>query len=269
MSDATASQRKMHVKIAPGDVPRYAIIPGDPSRVPLIGEDWASYEEISFNREFRVARGTIGTTQLAACSTGIGGPSTDIAVQELSACGVDTFIRVGTCAALQEEIACGTLVISSAAVRLSGAADAYVGREYPAAADIAVTYALIEAAEELGATYTVGVTASVDSFFAGQDNPTPQAYRPSHIAHIVDDFRQQRVANIEMEAATLFVLGSLFGLRSGCICAVGSNRITRKREPSEEAIRLACRVASRAIELLAARDARAVELGKARWYPGL
>jgi uridine phosphorylase len=261
--------KKTHVKVARGELPRYALLPGDPARVDLIGRDWDRYEELSCNREFKVGRGAIAGVAIGACSTGIGGPSTDIAAMELLEAGVDTFIRVGTCAALQAEIACGTLVISTGAVRHSGAADAYVERAYPALAHHDVTLALVEAAEALGAVYTLGVTASVDSFFAGQDNAMPGGYRPSQVARLVDDWRQQRVANLEMEAATLFVLAGLFGFRAGCICAVGSNRITRERQPSAEAERLACRVASRAVTVLAARDAKTSEAGKRWWHPGL
>jgi uridine phosphorylase len=265
----TQPKRKMHVAVAPGDLPRYVLLPGDPGRVPLIGRQWDSYEEISFNREFRVARGRSGGVALGVCSTGIGGPSTDIAAIELKDVGVDTFIRVGTCASVQAEIECGTLVISTGAFRHSGAADAYVERAYPAIAHHEVTLALIEAAEAMGVRYALGITASVDSFFAGQDNAMPDGYRPSHIARLVDDLRQQRVANLEMEAATLFVLAGLFSFRAGCICAVGSNRITRVRQPSETAVEQCAAVATRAIAILAARDAATAAAGKRHWHPGI
>ncbi|MCZ8311258.1 MAG: nucleoside phosphorylase [Magnetospirillum sp.] len=265
----TPAPRKAHVLVAKGDLPRYVLLPGDPARVPLIGRGWSSYEEVSNNREFRVGRGKLDGVALGACSTGIGGPSTDIAAVELHDAGVDTFIRVGTCAALQADIACGSLVISSGALRRSGAADAYVDAGYPAVADHAVTLALIEAAESLGAAYTVGISASVDSFFAGQDNPPPTGYRPSHFATLIDDLRQQRVANVEMEAATLFVLAGLMGFRAGCVCAVASNRATRERRPSEASVEMCAAVASKAVVLLAMRDAAAAQAGKRFWYPGL
>src|SRR5258708_21191412 len=101
-----APRRKRHVGIPPEGVPRYLLVPGDPGRVPLIGSVWDRYEEVSFEREFRLGRGRVGGVELAACSTGIGGPSTEIAALELFAGGADTFIRVGTCGALQETIAC-------------------------------------------------------------------------------------------------------------------------------------------------------------------
>jgi uridine phosphorylase len=268
MSDAQP-QKKMHVAVAPGDLPRYVLLPGDPGRVPVIGRQWDDYEEISFHREFRVARGRSGGVALGVCSTGIGGPSTDIAAIELKDVGVDTFIRVGTCASVQADIDCGTLVISTGAVRHSGAADAYVERAYPAIAHHEVTLALIEAAEALGVRYALGITASVDSFFAGQDQPMPDGYRPSHVARLVDDLRQARVANLEMEAATLFVLAGIFAFRAGCICAVGSNRITRVRQPSATAVEDCAAVATRAVQILAARDAKLAAAGKRHWHPGM
>ncbi|MDQ0471672.1 nucleoside phosphorylase [Labrys wisconsinensis] len=240
----TVGRRKRHVDIGDAALPRCVLVPGDPGRVPLIGTVWDSYEEISFAREFRLAKGTVHGADIAACSTGIGGPSTEIAVLELAEAGPDTFIRVGTCGALQEHIAPGSLVIQHGAVRLTGTVDAYVGREYPSIADLAVTNALVAACEELGLRYHVGLTASADSFYGGQGNPIPGGHVLTDAEGPADYLRSRRVATFEMEAATLFVLGSLFGLRTGSICAVGSNRVTRERMEVESAVVDACRVAS-------------------------
>jgi uridine phosphorylase len=120
---------QMHLKIKPGDVPRYVLTPGDPGRVPVIGEAWDQWEEVAHFREYRTIRGRIDGVDIAACSHGVGGPSTDIAVVELSNCGADTFIRVGSCAALQPEMAPGDLIIATGALRLTGTADAYVDKD--------------------------------------------------------------------------------------------------------------------------------------------
>ncbi|MBI1778904.1 MAG: nucleoside phosphorylase [Proteobacteria bacterium] len=251
-----APRRKRHVGIPASGVPRYLLVPGDPARVPLIGSVWDRYEDVSFEREFRLGRGSIGGVELAACSTGIGGPSTEIAALELFAGGADTFIRVGTCGALQTSIACGDLVIHTGAVRLTGAIDAYAGREYPAIADLAVTQALIEACAELGFKAHVGLTASVDSFYAGQENPVPRGQALAGTEGQVAYLSTRRVLTFEMEAATLFVLGSIYGFRSASICAVGSNRATGERKDPEAAIMAACRAASRAVQRLAAGAAK-------------
>jgi uridine phosphorylase len=260
---------QMHLKIKPGDVPRYVLTPGDPGRVPVIGEAWDSYEEVAHFREYRTIRGLTDGVEIAACSHGVGGPSTDIAVVELSNCGADTFIRVGSCAALQPEMAPGDLIISTGALRLTGTVDAYVGKEYPAVADHEVLMALIEAAEELGETYHLGLAASVDSFYAGEVNPMPGGYWQSHMDTVLEDLRRARVANFEMEAATIFTLCQLFGFRGGMICSVGANRITRERADSADSIRRCCRVASRAVAILAGWDARKAAAGKRHFHPGL
>jgi len=260
---------QFHLRIRPGDISRYVLMPGDPGRVPTIGATWDSYEEVAYNREFRVARGRAGGVDIAACSHGIGGPSTDIAAVELANCGADTFIRVGSCASLQPEIEAGHLVIATGALRLSGAVDAYVGREYPAVADHLIVLALVQAAQELGKPYHLGLAASVDSFYAGEANPMPGGYWPARMDSALDDLRQARVANFEMEGATLFTLAGLFGWRAGMICSVGANRITRHRLDSKESIADCCAVATRAVTILDAWDRARAAAGARHWHPGL
>jgi uridine phosphorylase len=260
---------QMHLKIRPGDVPRYVLTPGDPGRVPVIGRTWDSYEEVAHFREYRTARGTIDGVDIGACSHGVGGPSTDIAIVELSNCGADTFIRVGSCGALQPEMEPGDLVISTGALRLSGTVDAYVDKAYPAVAHYEIVMALIQAAEELGERYHVGLSASVDSFYAGEVNPMPGGFRQSKMEHVIDDLTRARVANFEMEAATIFTLAQLFGLRGGMICSVGANRVTGRRADIADSIERCARVASRAVVLLAGWDAKKKAGGKAYLYPAL
>lgn len=260
---------QMHLGIRPGDVPRYVLMPGDPGRVPVIGEAWDSYKEVGFKREFRTARGTLDGVDIAACSHGVGGPSTDIAVIELSNCGADTFIRVGSCASLQPEIAPGDLVISTGALRLTGTVDAYVDKSYPAVADHEVLMALIQAAEDMNETYHIGLAASVDSFYAGEVNPMPGNFRQSKMDSVLEDLTRAKVANFEMEAATIFTLAQLFGFRGGMICSVGANRVTRQREDSHESIQRCCAVASRAVVILADWDARKRARAKKHFYPAL
>ncbi len=247
--------RKSHIPLGGRAVPRYLLLPGDPNRVPLIGLEWSSYEEVSFNREFRFARGTIENVKLGACSTGIGAPSVEIAFMELAAAGADTFMRVGTCGALQPEITPGTLVIHEGAFRSVGAVNAYCKPEYPAIADRDVTFALIEACEQLGVSYAVGLTASTDSFFAGQNNTLPDGLPTMDTYPFADEARSYGILTFEMEAAALFILGSLFKSRCGSVCVVGSNRATGERREIPDGIRDAVAVANRAVSILFAWDA--------------
>ena len=252
---------KSHVQLD-GSPPRYMLVPGDPGRVPLIGAEWDAYAEVSFNREFRLARGTTGGVPIGVCSTGIGAPSAEIALVELAAAGADTFVRVGMCGAVQPDIALGTLVIHEGAVRHTGSLDAYCERAYPAIADRDVTFALIEACEQLGYPYAVGLTASTDSFFAGQNNALPPPLVPLAAAPVAETMRALGVATFEMEAAALFVLGRLLGRRCGSICSVESNRATGERRAVPDAIRQAARAASRAVTILADWDARRERTGR-------
>lgn len=260
---------QMHLKIRPGDVPRYVLTPGDPGRVPVIGQAWDSYEDVAHFREYRTGRGRVGGVNIAACSHGVGGPSTDIAIVELSNCGADTFIRVGSCAALQPEIAPGDLVISTGALRLTGTVDAYVDKAYPAVANHEVLMALVQAAEELGEPYHLGLAASVDSFYAGEVNPMPNGFRQSKMDSVIEDLTRARVANFEMEAATIFTLCQLFGFRGGMICSVGANRVTGERIDTADSIKRCARVASRAVVILACWDQRKEKAGKKYFFPGL
>jgi uridine phosphorylase len=252
---------KNHVQLD-GAPPRSIIVPGDPGRVPIIGSDWETYTEVSFNREFRLARGPFENVEIGACSTGIGAPSVEIALVELAAAGADTFLRVGTCGAVQPEIAVGSLVIQEGAVRHTGSSDAYCERAYPAIADRDVTFALIEACEQLGYPYTVGLTVSTDSFFAGQNNSIPAPLPQLAMGPVAETMRALGVATFEMEAASLFILGRLLGLRTGSICSVESNRATGERGQVPDAIRKASHAASRAIAILAGWDAKRTRSGK-------
>lgn len=260
---------QMHLKIKDNDVARYVLMPGDPNRVLTIGEQWDDYTEIAYHREYRTITGSLDGVSLSSCSHGIGGPSTDIALVELSNCGADTFIRVGSCASLQPEMAPGDLIIATGALRKTGTVDAYVDQSYPAVADHVVTMALIEAAEEAGVTYHLGLAASVDSFYAGEDNPMPGNFRQSHMDNLLSDLTNARVANFEMEAATIFTLCQLFGFRGGMICSVGANRVTQQREDSKESIERCCAVASRAVVILERWDRLTKSAGKHHFFPSI
>ncbi len=217
-----------HISCKPGDVAHYVLLPGDPERVPKISSLWEEAREIAFHREYRTHTGKYKGVPISVTSTGIGGPSTAIAVEELTAIGANTFIRVGSTGAIQPGMEIGDLIIAKAAVRLEGTSKQYVRVEYPASADLEVTLALIEAAETLGIPYHLGITASTDSFYLGQGRPGLRDYFPSFARNIMDDLRQANVTNFEMEAATLYTLANIYGLRAGCVCSVFANRVTNE-----------------------------------------
>ena len=222
---------------------------------------------MSSHREYRVWTGKIGETVVSACSTGIGSPAAAIAVEELSRIGADTFIRVGSCGSLTPDLVVGDIAISSAAVRIEGTSKQYVEPTYPAAASYDVTLALIEAAEKLGRNYRVGYTASTDSFYVGQGRPGVAGYLPSDAEKFVKKCQDQKVITEEMEAAAIFTLAGIFGLRSGCVLAVYSNRLTDIFEvKGEEDV---CRVAVEAVRILSKWDTDRLKAKKRYWFPSL
>lgn len=256
-----------HVRCRKGDVADYVLLPGDPARVPLIARFWDSGKEISFHREFRLWTGSVGGKPISACSTGIGSPSTAIAVEELARAGAKTFIRVGSTGAIQPGIEIGELVISVAAVRLEGTSQQYALTGYPAYADYEVTLALIEAAESLGLRYHLGVTASTDSFYLGQSRTGYGGYEWSYSEGLIKDLQKMKVLNFEMEASSLFVIASIYGLRAGCVCAVFANRVEDRFEVKGEED--ASNVAVEAVKVLYEWEERKKIRGKKHFYPSI
>lgn len=220
--------RPYHVRLSKEDVGKVALLPGDPGRVPFIARRLRKPKELNSNREFAAYSGWAGGEKVVVVSTGIGGPSAAIAVEELARLGVRVMIRVGTCGAITPKVKVGSVVIADAAVRMDGASAQYIGLGYPAAASPGVVMALDEAARALGKRATVGIAASTDSFYAGQGRASFGGFIPPERAHIVDDLRAARVLCFEMEAATLFTLGRLFGIRTGALFGVVANRATNE-----------------------------------------
>ncbi len=256
-----------HISIAPGELPRYVLLPGDPKRTEIIASIWDEREEVAYYRQYRSFRGRYKGAPIATVSTGIGGPATEIAVIELLYAGADTFIRVGSTGALVRDIKVGDLIINYAAVRLDGASRAYAPIEYPAVASLDVTLALIKAAETLGYRYHVGIVASTDSFYAGQERPI-DGFLPDFQRGLIERLRKLRVINFEMECATLFTISNIFGARSGAVMAVFANRETGEFEKKGE--KEAAGVASEAVRILYEWDQERDRKQKNRfWIPGL
>ncbi len=264
--DEAGADRQYHLELAPGEVAETVLLPGDPDRVDRVTATWDDHEPVADHREYRTATGRYEGTPVSVTSTGIGSPSAAIAVEELARVGAETLIRVGSCGGLREAVDVGDLVITAGAVRAEGTSDEYVRPEYPAAADGEVVSALVAAAERLGYEYHVGVTASTDSFYAGQGRPGYGDYRPPGEDPIAA-LRAANVTNVEMEAAAVLTLASLFDLRAGAVCAVFADRTTGEFRTEGESRAAEC--ASLAAHLLARMDAARREAGAKRWHPGL
>ena len=162
--------RQYHIQVAKGEVGRYVILPGDPKRCAKIARYFADPVLIADNREYITYTGTVDGVKVSVTSTGIGGPSAAIALEELANCGADTFIRVGTCGGMQEEVLSGDLVIASGAIRRDGTSREYAPIEYPAVSDYGILTALDEAARNLDMRSHIGVVHCKDAFY-GQHNP--------------------------------------------------------------------------------------------------
>lgn len=208
--------RQFHIGVAPGEVSTIALLPGDPFRVPLIAEHLSDVREVAHQREHRTMVGTYRGRSITATSTGMGCPSTAIAVEELARCGVTTMIRVGSTGALQRGINPGDLVISEGSFRNDGTSDAYVPKGYPAVPDLEVTLQLaLEArslAEANGFSVHSGLNVTDDAFYAESPAWTTQ-------------MSELGMLNVEMESSALFVVARQRGLRAGMICSVSSNLV--------------------------------------------
>ncbi len=216
--------RLYHIAMKKGDAGRVALLPGDPDRVPLIARRFKEPRLISSHREYTTYGGYVGSEYVIAMSTGIGGPSAAIAVEELARLGVTVMVRVGTCGSIRDDLKVGSVVIADSAVRMEGTSSQYVPAGYPAAASPGVVLALADAASSLKKRFAVGISASTDAFYAGQGRASFRGYLPSWGETVVSDLRKANVLCFEMESATLFTLARVFGLRSGAVLAVVANR---------------------------------------------
>ncbi len=211
-----------------------AIVPGDPARVEPIASAMDRPEHLASNREFTSWLGWVDDHPIVACSTGIGGPSVSIAVEELAQLGVRTFLRLGTTGAIQPGLEPGDVIITTGAVRLDGASLHFAPMEFPAVSNFECATALVQATRAAGHTPHIGITASSDTFYPGQERyDTYSGKVTRRFRGSLDDWQALGVLNYEMEAATLFTMCSSLGLRAGCVAGVLVNR-TETETPSEE-----------------------------------
>ena len=212
------SEKEYHIGIGPGEIPELVLLPGDPDRAKKIAEEYFDNPtEIAKKREYWSFKGTWNGVPVAVCSTGIGCPSAAIALEELVKVGCKTFIRVGTSGAISHKVVSGDVVIFSGSVRDEGTSRQYVPIEFPAIAHPDTVIALTKAAEKRGATYHVGIGHSKDAFYSEHPDyvADPDSTRKKWAA-----MRESNVLATEMEAAALFVIGHLRGVKVGAACVV-------------------------------------------------
>lgn len=205
--------KQFHIHCVPGDVGRYCFLPGDPGRCEAIASLFDNPVHIGMNREYNIYTGTLLGEKVSVCSTGIGGPSAAIAMEELAAIGVDTFIRIGTCGGIALDVCPGDVVVATGAIRFEHTSLEYAPLEFPAVPDFAVAAAIKAASEGLGYNTHTGVVQCKDSFY-GQHSPekSPVSYE---LLNKWESWKKLGVKASEMESAALFVVASALGVRCG------------------------------------------------------
>jgi uridine phosphorylase len=216
-SAKTKGQAQYHIKVKPGEVGKYVLLPGDPDRVLRIAKYLDNAKEVAFHREHRTWTGEYKGIKVSATSTGMGCPSTAIAVEELANVGATHFIRVGSTGALQKGMSIGDLVVSTGAMRMDGTTKYYAHESFPAMPDYYLTKALIEASivnrENQDSKLFIGLSATSDAFYG--ETPELQKMLIDH-----------KVLNLEMESSAIYIVSHMLGLKSGMVCAVSGNLAT-------------------------------------------
>ena len=213
------TEKQFHIHCTEGDVGRYVFLPGDPGRCESIAAHFDNPVHVGMNREYNIYTGTLLGEKVSVCSTGIGGPSAAIAMEELTAIGADTFIRVGTCGGIDLEVLPGDIVVATGAIRYEHTSMEYAPIEFPAVPNLDVAMALKSASEELGYRTHTGVVQCKDAFY-GQHAPerSPVYYE---LQQKWESWKRLGVKASEMESAALFVIASALGVRCGsCFHAI-------------------------------------------------
>ena len=249
------SGKQYHTSVSPEDIGKYIILPGDPGRVEKIASYFEDSRFVASNREYTTYTGRINNVKVSAVSTGIGGPSAAIALEELVKCGAHTFIRIGTCGGMQDNVMGGDVIIASGAVRMEGTSREYAPIEYPAVADYEVVQALGEKASEMKLSWHVGVVQSKDSFF-GQHEPDvmPVSYE---LKDKWEAYIRMGCLASEMETAALLTVGQFRKVRVGAcyLCLANQERAKKGLDnPVVHDIDPAIRLAVNALSALIEKD---------------
>ena len=228
------SGKQYHTGVGPGDIGEYVILPGDPKRCAKIAEHFENAKLVADVREFVTYTGTLDGVKVSVTSTGIGGPSASIAIDELTKAGAKTFIRVGTCGGMQENVLGGDVVIATGAVRMEGTSREFAPIEYPAVPDFTATNALVTSAKKLGIRFHTGVVQCKDSFF-GQHEPEimPVSYE---LENKWQAWLRMGCLASEMESAALFIAGSFLRVRvASCFLVVANQERAKNGLPNQQA----------------------------------
>ena len=225
-------EQQFHIHTRLGEVGRYVILPGDPGRCERIAAHFDNPVLVARNREYVTYTGTVEGEKVSVTSTGIGGPSASIAMEELVRCGADTFIRVGTCGGMQPEVIPGDVIVATGAIRMEGTSKEYLPIEFPAVADFDVTCALVQAAKAAGLNCHTGVVECKDSFY-GQQQPErmPVSYE---LMNKWQAWIRGGCLASEMESAALFTVASTLKVKCGTVLYVLQNQERRKLGLGEE-----------------------------------
>lgn len=253
--------KQYHIQVAKGEVGRYVILPGDPKRCEKIAQYFDNPKLIADNREYITYTGTLDGVPVSVTSTGIGGPSASIAMEELVRCGADTFVRVGTCGGMQLEVKSGDLIIATGAIRMEGTSKEYAPIEYPAVANLDVLNALVASAKEGDVDFHVGVSQCKDAFY-GQHSPEtmPVSYE---LLNKWDAWIKMGCLASEMESAALFIVAQHLRVRCGSIFLTVANQERAKRGMENPVVHdtdCAIRTAVNAIRKLIKEDKEAGKL---------
>ena len=252
---AEGSGKQYHTGVGPDDIGKYVIMPGDPKRCAKIAEHFDDARLVADVREFVTYTGFLDGVKVSVTSTGIGGPSAAIAINELAKCGAHTFLRVGTCGGMQENVMSGDIVIASGAVRMEGTSREFAPIEYPAVPDFAALSSLVQSAKDQNIPYHTGVVQCKDSFF-GQHEPEvmPVSYE---LCNKWDAWVKMGCLASEMESAALFIAGAYLKVRVGaCFLVVANQERAKKGLPNPQVhdTELAIKTAVGALRLLIKAD---------------
>ena len=250
---------QFHIQCGPGQVGKYCILPGDPGRCQAIAQYFDDPVHVQTNREYVTYTGTLLGEPVSVVSTGIGGPSASIAMEELCNLGVHTFVRVGTCGGIKLEVQSGDVVVATGAIRFEHTSREYAPIEYPAVANFEVTTALVQAARALGKRTQVGVVQCKDAFY-GQHEPDRLPVGPM-LEYKWECWKKGGTLSSEMESAALYVVcATLEEARAGCILNVCWNQERKKLglpDPEQHDTALAGQAAVEAVRLLIQQDKEA------------
>ncbi|MBR2825819.1 MAG: uridine phosphorylase [Solobacterium sp.] len=252
---AEGSGKQYHIGVGPEDIGSYVILPGDPKRCEKIAAYFDNPKLVGDSREYITYTGYLDGVKVSVCSTGIGGPSASIAMEELVACGADTFVRVGTCGGMDINVKSGDLVIATGAVRMEGTTWEYAPIEFPAIADLQIVNALVDAANNLSLPHHTGVVQCKDSFY-GQHRPETLP-NGSDLLRLWDAWVKLGCKASEMESAALFIVASYLHVRCGTVLLTVANQEREKQNlpnPQVHDTDSAIRTAVEAVRILIAED---------------